>query len=243
MDQLPATIQNIIDRLTDPSCDSDDLELISRSPIAQVRCLVAQHPQCSPETRAKLSQDDDISVLIAMAGSLYSPAEILIDLSNNEHIAVRQAVAANPACPHRVFSTMLRDTAPAVWKGMASNPNITSEEAIALYDRHTLSVQLALMSNPGCPIALFERVARDWIEYDRAQPEVLCTLASNPSCPAQVLNVLAYSTDLDLLTTIIYHPNCAARTMLRLKNSRYATIAQLASTAPSGIADYLWRTP
>ena len=171
--------------LSNRNCDSATIEILSRHPVAFVRCAAASHRACPPKTLARLARDHHTHTRVSAAKHHRCPAAVVAMLADDNHTVVRVAAAANPVCPPEVLAVSALDEVHEVRSAVGSNISCAEGVLYALAGDDVSWVRKAVARNAVCPPELLEQLAQD------RMAGVACVAVAHPDCPQSVLRVVA----------------------------------------------------
>ncbi|TWH54861.1 hypothetical protein CAL7102_02936 [Dulcicalothrix desertica PCC 7102] len=127
-----------------------------------VLCIVARHPNITPNVWNHLATNQSPKVREAVATQAQCPSNILTTLADDSSQEVRQKVGANPNTPLHILESFSLDENPAIRQATASNPNLPETLLAQLANDEKVEVRRAVAQNPNTPASIRETL-RDLI--------------------------------------------------------------------------------
>ena len=199
--------------------------------IAELRYVVAAHPNTPVPVLRRLAGDDSDRVRCAVAGAVAAPAAVLGTLASDSDVWVRTNAASNPSTPSAVLETLLGDRLAAVRAAAAGNENTPLVLVASLVADRTVKVRCAVAAR-NVDAETHGVLSRDpnW--------KVRQTVGYNLRTPAPVLERLATDCCGEVRAAVAYNTSATPATLKTLASDafRWARVHVAVNPAtPAGV--------
>jgi len=157
-------------------------------------------------------ETDKKPLLVRLARSEKTSAEILEKLSHNSNSEVKDAVLQNPKCTEEMLERLSNDSDQRIKVAVLKNPKCTQEILEKLSNDSDPEVKVAVLKNPKCTQEILEKLSND------SDPKVKIVVLQNPKCTEEILEKLSNDSDPGVKIAVLQNPKCTEEILEKLSN-------------------------
>ena len=134
--------------LSNPVLPASLIDDLSHSKETWVRSIVAEHPNCSPETLLRLSADTEDMVRSSAAANPNTPHDVIVRTATTTDKHYLPRIAANPSCPAEVLRRVCAAGDSPERDIAAAHPNTPSDVIESMCNNRDYRARAAAAANP-----------------------------------------------------------------------------------------------